>query len=480
MPRHRFQSPDRLLGAANFSDEDQLRGSLNTVKLIKSQPWVWDQLREACELEVKYARKREPGHWELAAIAFVASRLVDIQPWWDESAEELWIECGFEGKPPYLRVWRRLRELEKVCEKFLEAAALVIQRCKKHDARVMSPEEREAKNTPEKVQIVQRGGQTIKRVRVNGCWYRTLDLEAGIRAYAGKFGLRRFWTGYYGGKAIDHFTGGVIPSVDSASTNECHLFPQLFDRVKAMAGEAPETAIADRGMSIASCFEHATRNGTAPVFPWRKWGDGIRHDFPTFDRHGVKRCKHCGGETEQIRFSAANNHPRLWFRCMNPTEPGCEKEQTIACKTDWRSLIPLARTEGLYHELKKSHQSFEHAHDLWRDRYRVSADTLGIRPKAVGFDWHRLRANVACLIDWLRIAAKNGWLGLKSSGKVLVGKRKFKSRGEKAAEELADERARIGLGRPYGAAAAAIGMGPKEPPSRRQRKPPPRPALASP
>jgi hypothetical protein len=272
----------------------------------------------------------------------------------------------------------------------------------------------------------------------------------------------------------------VIPSVDSASTNECHLFPLLFDRVKEMAGEAPETAIADRGMSIASCFEHATRAGTAPIFPWRKSGDGIRHDQQAFDRHGVKRCKHCGGETEQVRFSAANNHPRLWFRCMNPTEPGCEKEQTIACKTDWRSLIPLARTEPLYHELKQSHQSFEHAHDLWRDRYRVSADTLGIRPKAVGLDWHRLRANVACLIDWLRIAAKNGWLSLKSSGNVLVGKRKFKSRGEKAAEELADERAELGLADPYGAAAVAIGMGPKEPPSRRRRKQPPRPALASP
>src|ERR1700727_1245488 len=122
MPRWRYQPPDRLLGAANFSDEDQLRGSLNTVKLVKSQPWIWDELREACELEVKYARKREPGHWELVAIAFVASRHVDIQPFWDESSEELWIACGFAGKPPYLRVWRRLRELEKVCEEFLNAA----------------------------------------------------------------------------------------------------------------------------------------------------------------------------------------------------------------------------------------------------------------------------------------------------------------------------------------------------------------------
>jgi hypothetical protein len=121
MPSHRYHDPDRLQEAANFSDEDQLRGSLNTVRLLKSQEWVWDSLREACELEVKYARKREPGHWELAAIAFVSSRQVDIQPWWDESSDELWQECGFTDKPPYLRVWRRLRELENVCEAFLNA-----------------------------------------------------------------------------------------------------------------------------------------------------------------------------------------------------------------------------------------------------------------------------------------------------------------------------------------------------------------------
>jgi hypothetical protein len=546
MPPSRYHDPDRLLGAANFSDEDQLRGSLNTVRLVKSQAWVWDSLREACELEVKYARKREPGHWELVAIAFVASRHVDIQPFWDESSEELWAECGFVSKPPYLRVWRRLRELEKVCQAFLDAVAAVIKRCRMHDERVMAhvhfdftedethaalvhdcqagedckygqakasgkragfakrpgrmatqfvreerhelseqdpevSEELEKKSAPEKVQIVKRDGQAIKRVRVGGCWYRTRDLEAGIRAYAGKSGARRFWHGFYSGKSVDHYTGGVIPSVDSASINECHLYPQLFDRVKDLTGRAPETAIADRGMSISSCFEHTTKNGTAAVFPYRKSGNGQRHDHETHDRHGIKRCKHCGGETEQVRFSADNGRPRLWFRCMSPTAPGCEKDQTIACKTDWRSLVALSRTDPLYHELKRSHKSFEHAHDLWRDRYRVAADTLGNRPKAVGLDWHRLRANVACLIDWLRIAAKNDWLGAKPSKKnSLVAKRKFRSRGEKDAKELADRRARLGLATPYGATAAALGLGPKEPPSRRKRRPPPRPAPASP
>jgi hypothetical protein len=137
MPHLRYQSPDRLVGATDFSDE-QLRGSLNAVKLVKSQKWVWDSLREACDLSSNYARKREPGHWELACVAFIASKQVDIRPWWDEAALELWKACGFKARPSYMRTWRRLRELETVCDEFLAAASLVIRRCNWHDPRVMA------------------------------------------------------------------------------------------------------------------------------------------------------------------------------------------------------------------------------------------------------------------------------------------------------------------------------------------------------
>ena len=66
MPKLRYQPPDRLPGATDFSKDDALRGSVNAVRLVKSQPWVWDGLRDACAaLESGYARKREPGHWEL-------------------------------------------------------------------------------------------------------------------------------------------------------------------------------------------------------------------------------------------------------------------------------------------------------------------------------------------------------------------------------------------------------------------------------
>jgi hypothetical protein len=257
------------------------------------------------------------------------------------------------------------------------------------------------------------------------------------------------------------------------------LFKSLFDRVCEMAGTPPQTVIADRGMSVSSCFEHATTHGSAPVFPWRKTSkDGKRHDHEAYDRHGIKRCRACGGDMEQVRFSANGGSPRLWFRCMAQATSDCDKEQTIACKEDWRTLIPLARTEALYHELKSRIRAMRPRMMLWLDRYKVAADTLAIRSKVVSMDWHRLRAYTACLIDWLRVAAKADWLSDKPSKDKHDGTRKFREKGEQAAANLADTRARLGLASAYGKAAAALGLGDATPPSERKHRwqPPPLPA----
>lgn len=525
MPKNRYQPPDRLIGATNFSKRPDLCSPIEVVRLLKSEPWIWDDLREACELEIKYARKRDPGHWELAMLAFVLSGHVDIQPWWINTTNELWRECGFNARPSYPTVHRRLRELEKANDDFLEAAARVIQRCRERDPRVMAHvhfdwtedeshaalvhdcgpndpckrrswskssrrrwgrnsaprapraatsvarEHREAWNEEEPTEAEQHAREAEpdatealsrgKRVKVGGCWYRMRDEEAGVRAYTSNGRLRRFWVGFYSGKVVFHFTGGAIPSVDSASTQEYYIFPQLYDRVTAMAGQRPDTAIADKGLAVSSCYEHATKNDTAPVFPWR---GGPRYDSPRFDRHGVKRCDHCGGVMYQTRFSANNGKPRLWFRCTFQLTPACAGEQTIYCSEDWRVLIPLSRTNALYHELKESHQAYEGVHDYWRDRYKVASDTLANRPKAVGLDWHRLRAYAACLIDWLRIAAKAGWLGSAGAMQRFKGTRTKKGAGRKAAMSVAKTRARAGLYTPYGPGAKKNGNGHEAPP----------------
>jgi hypothetical protein len=76
--------------------------------------------------------------------------------------------------------------------------------------------------------------------------------------------------------------------------------------------------------------------------------------------------------------------------------------------------------------------------------------TRANRPKAVELHWHRLRANVACLIDWRRIAAKNAGLGPPVRHQGTWTK---KGTGRKAAMSVAKTRARLGLYSPYGPSA---------------------------
>jgi hypothetical protein len=95
---------------------------------------------------------------------------------------------------------------------------------------------------------------------------------------------------------------------------------------------------------------------------------------------------------------------------------------------------------------------------------------LANTPKIVGIDWHRLRANVACFIDWLRIAKKNGWLSAKVKKAKHKASRTFELDGERSAKSLIKRRARLGLDLPYGRAAKRLGRGEETPPSDR---PPP-------
>jgi hypothetical protein len=136
----------------------------------------------------------------------------------------------------------------------------------------------------------------------------------------------------------------------------------------------------------------------APVIPWRADGNGIRRDYETHDRHGLMRCKHCGGPMSQVRFSGAGTSPRLWFACILKLTESCEKDQTISCNKDWKLLIPLARTEPLYHELKISHQTYEAVHRYWRDRYQVGGDSVSNTPKIVSCARTSLASSTGCAL----------------------------------------------------------------------------------
>jgi hypothetical protein len=92
----------------------------------------------------------------------------------------------------------------------------------------------------------------------------------------------------------------------------------------------------------------------------------------------------------------------------------------------------------------------------------------GIRPQIRDIGWHRLRANVAALVDWLRICCREGWLG-KPRRNHQGTDRKFKDRAGATVEKLATMRVRMGVMGAYGVKAEALGLGQRTPPSRRAR-----------
>jgi hypothetical protein len=111
-------------------------------------------------------------------------------------------------------------------------------------------------------------------------------------------------------------------------------------------------------------------------------------------------------------------------------------------------------------------------HDWWRDRYKVAADDIGVRPKVRSMNFHRVRANVAALVEWLRICAREGWLG-SARRNHRRPERRCRDRGQRIAVLLGNMRAHVGLAAAYGENAHELGLGARVPPSRRTRGAPP-------
>lgn len=89
--------------------------------------------------------------------------------------------------------------------------------------------------------------------------------------------------------------------------------------------------------------------------PWRRGRYGSRADYDTerYDRHGIPRCKHCGGEGRFVSFdlnpkTAPPVCVRVWLR------RGEGKRMSINCDEKWRFLIPLWRNTEAYIALRRS------------------------------------------------------------------------------------------------------------------------------
>ncbi len=514
MSGNRHTLPEQLPGATAFSDEPELLDPMWAVRKLKQNPQWLDLLEDATTLDRNWGRPRLPGSWALAYLAFVLSGRSDIEPWAATVHSSLWSECGFGGVPSYPTIYNRFTELEIVADEFQGVTARLIRHaraqsggkvgrdihvdgteaetnarlhhcCEELEAcegkrklkRLHPDEARELRHRDDAAppgttdrSVDESPTAKTRRFTIGGCEYESLDTTAGVRAYIQGNNVKRFWHGYYNTKAIDHHTGApVAVMVSSASEQEYHAYPRLVGEMLRTLDDTPRSVVADKGYSLEQVFELNTRLGIASVMPYRPRNHHARtrDDQDEFDRHGIPRCKHCGGETEYVRF-AAKPSPRLWFRCLEMATPACTRDQSIACSKDWSSLIPLWRIEPAYMTLRESHSAYERVHNLWRNRYRVGAATHEMRPKRRGVGCQQLRANAALLIECLRILDREGWMGSARRNRNHSHPTRLPV---KAIRGLLNSRKENGLHLPYGQNAVELGIGPVQP-----GEPPPGPA----
>lgn len=259
----------------------------------------------------------------------------------------------------------------------------------------------------------------VVRFQSGGHWWASRDRDAGTRAYDRGGTVFRAWHGQYGMVAIDHFTHAPIAiGIEPADIQEPVIYEKvLLQAIVNLGGAQPLVVAGDRGLSVKRVFEFNTDRGIASALPYRRQNGSEpkkRTGSAEYDEHGVPKCRHCGGDSDFVRFRVEVGHGRLWFRCRLPTTAGCDRIQTISCRRNYRYLLPLWRTEEAYAAMRTSHQNYEHVHNDLRTRYLVSPNSLAIRPKRIGIGVHRLRAAAALFIEWVRLMTTVGRFGRRN------------------------------------------------------------------
>lgn len=205
------------------------------------------------------------------------------------------------------------------------------------------------------------------------------------------------------------------------------------------------TAAPDRAVALTRVHRVARR-----LPPGGRSSAGMERDeidTDDYDRHGVVRCKHCGGPCDQLADGLglyfARRKPRLRVKRQLGLTPACKSTvQSIACEKEWRMLIPMSRTSPTYHALAKAGKNKEHGFRHWRDRYTVAGSDIDNRPKRAGLAWQQLRAQVVLLLELFQLSLRHGWIGShrrrnkRTAEKLYPGNRLERMLGRRRRDEL--------------------------------------------
>ncbi|WP_205696543.1 hypothetical protein [Conexibacter sp. SYSU D00693] len=301
--------------------------------------------------------------------------------------------------------------------------------------------------------------------------YRSRDTSAGCRMLGGGTRRRkRFWHGGTALAATDRLTGGRLAhQIIAADVNEHAAYPELIEGVQRATGHWPAAVGGDRALSLDPVYLWNTQQAIGSAFPFRKRSAGDKredHDGEITDRHGVPRCKHCGGPGDVASpglgfYRDGRGVPRVRFRCMLVHVDRCRAVQSRKCSDAPRDLQPLPRLTDTYMALREGGLAAERTHHHARDRYALAGNDPHFRPRRTGLPAVRLRAAASLVLEWLRICLRQGWL--TSTARRNTNSKRRVSGAHRLARVL-DARIRHRVDRPYGPAAVRLGLVDDDPP----------------
>ena len=454
----RRTTPVILPGATAYSEEPAgFLNELNMASRITGYGTFAKLMDERVIVKINNGRPRDEGrHW-LAYMCWVPSKEPSLLPWYKKMTPGFWKACGFRHTPSYKTVWLRFRELERFEEHFRWATNHFLEAARQRDQwigafvyvdgtevrshaqprydgpanggkrrkraprfRMVSTDEarllRQQDNAvPTEEVLTTKASRTRlpgggQRFQSGGHYWVSRDADAGLRSY----GNGTHWYGYYHHKVVDMATGAVIcVEVHAADESEAQAFPRVYERAVEAIGADPVAVVGDRGYSTDDIYAFLTSRGVTGVFPWRRRNQNDPHRAPAgpdWDDHGVPTCRHCGASGNFVRFSENAGNGRIWYRCSNPTHAGCDRIQTIYCSRERRRLLPIWRTSPTYGLLMEHGQQFERVHKQHRENFRSGGKHFTERVRMLGQSCIQLRATAACVIEWILVLDRQGWL----------------------------------------------------------------------
>jgi len=247
------------------------------------------------------------------------------------------------------------------------------------------------------------------------------DGEAGVRTYTPRGGRGRTTIGMNHLVVTDHVTGGLLAfKVVPAHESEFRVAAGLMDQTEGMIGLHPQAMVADRGFHFTQVFNELHDRKIAYVGPWRQAkhvrtrDDAAAASGGLVDRHGVIRCRECGGPTRahgaNLGITTSRDRTAIRVQCVHRILPSCGSTQTVPPSVAPRLIGPLNRTDEVYWQLRHAHSNFERVHAERLARYTVGGRDASTRTKRLGVAPQHVRLRYAQLLDWLRICLRHGWI----------------------------------------------------------------------